>query len=293
MDTVGACENGIAVTTSPATDFAVPSKRDKSACAPKLLTVADSQTPPTVCVNGGLEQCLCTSHEINSTGSNHKTGIDVSNCNRSTASLTMDCHERDIDSTSTADDQPQLVNNADVEPLDDAVVSSRIGDNDTNTGSGEPDGLNISFNDDVTAATIDATGQATSAVTSPLNDTSVETEPLTDVTDPSLSQTATDTAPESSTAATPELPPPIVTTPPISSQCDDLHNVRTLFRRHRNSDAAPQDGASSDSGASLGSSGGSGSSDDICDCDTCLLGFDDTQADGVAKSTKRKSAVNK
>ena len=34
------------------------------------------------------------------------------------------------------------------------------------------------------------------------------------------------------------------------------------------------------------------SSSNECDCDTCLLGFDDTQADGVAKTRKlRPSAV--
>ena len=31
--------------------------------------------------------------------------------------------------------------------------------------------------------------------------------------------------------------------------------------------------------------------EDLCDCDTCLLGFDDTQPDGIAKTQLKQTAV--
>ena len=65
-----------------------------------------------------------------------------------------------------------------------------------------------------------------------------------------------------------------------------------VLRRHKTSQ-----GLVRVTGAGEGGSDGSSSSDlsptgdEVCDCDACLLGFDDTQADGIARTRRRKSAV--
>ena len=60
----------------------------------------------------------------------------------------------------------------------------------------------------------------------------------------------------------------------------DAQKVRALF--HKNKSKSTDDHPSSQGGSI---------SDDLCDCDSCLLGFDDTQPDGIAKKRRLKQTA--
>ena len=66
---------------------------------------------------------------------------------------------------------------------------------------------------------------------------------------------------------------------PQGEGSNDLLKVKNLFHKNR-----------SKSTEEPTSPRGNGT-DDLCDCDTCLLGFDDTQPDGIAKTRLRLVAV--
>ena len=58
---------------------------------------------------------------------------------------------------------------------------------------------------------------------------------------------------------------------------DDMSKVKAFFQKNR-SKSADDSVDNEDEG--------------YCDCDTCLLGFDDTQPDGIAKTRIKNTAVN-
>ena len=99
-------------------------------------------------------------------------------------------------------------------------------------------------------------------------------------------------------AATSDHKPPLARantandTAAVAAAAVGLNRKHVVLRRHKTSQGLVRVTGTGEGGSDGNSSSDlSPTGDEICDCDACLLGFDDTQADGIARTRRRKSAV--